>query len=90
MLHAIRSRRESFWRDRKADAVLDFIEDDIVFQGVGANDVVVVGVLIPPHDSGGLVNCATNRFESNAHGAVQDRNAVPNRQRKPAGGAILG
>ena len=55
MLHSVGAGWEAFRRDRGSNVVFYLVEDDVVFESICADDVVVVGILVAPYDSGGLV-----------------------------------
>src|SRR5438105_2567945 len=90
MFDTIGAGRKPFWCYRQPNPTLYLVKDNIVFQGVGAHDVVVIWISISPDDSRRLIDAAVHRLEGDAHLAVSDAPRIPNRQRKTAGGAISG
>ena len=71
VLYPIGTGRQTFRRNRRSDAVFDFIKHDIVFKGIRPGDVVIVRILVSPNDSGSLVYRAINGFESYTELAVR-------------------
>src|SRR5215471_10771630 len=66
VLHAVRPRGKALRRDRQARARLHLIEHNIIFQRIGASDVVVVRVLESPYNPGCSVDTAIHGFECDA------------------------
>jgi hypothetical protein len=69
-------------------AANDAVEADIVFQRVGADDIIIVGVLQPHHDAAGLIDLAADRLEAELDGDIGGRQAFGNRERKTVVGAV--
>src|SRR5215510_9369706 len=72
----------TFERQILALAVLNFVEYDIVFERVRADDVVVVLVAVAPHDARRLILLPRNGFELHADVSVFRRDAVVNAERE--------
>src|SRR5258706_871676 len=73
----------------QTNAVFHLVEHRIVYQGVRTNDVVVVLVLVSPHDSSSLINDAGHSLERDADLPIPKRSAFPYHDGKPASRPIL-
>ena len=71
-----------------APALDDAIESDVILKRVGANHVVIVGVLEPHGDAPGLIDLAGDRLESDFNVKIGGGEALMDRERKPIIGAI--
>src|SRR5947209_6184874 len=77
------------WRDlevRALDllpaALHDAVKADVVFEGVGADDVVIIRARQPYRDAAGLVDRAADRLEPHHDIEIPRRNGLVDRQRK--------
>ena len=68
---------------RLADAVLHLKYLDVLFQGIGARQIVIVFVLVSPDDPAGLHLAPGDRFEAHAHLAIAEGGVIENRQGIP-------
>ena len=72
-----------------ASAPIDYvIEVVVVFQGVRADDVVIVRVLEPEDQSRGPVHIPRNSFELYIHFEILERTVIRNDERKAVVGLI--
>jgi hypothetical protein len=62
-------------RERGALAVNRLVGHDVVFEGVPADDVIVVGVARPEHEAAGLIRFAADRLEFHLGETVLHRRA---------------
>src|SRR6185503_15604805 len=62
--------------ERATDAIRGLVEDDVVFEGVGASYIVVVCVSCPPDDAAGAILGARDRLEFHLDESVADARAL--------------
>src|SRR6266571_2657472 len=65
-----------------AAAILHVVPADVVLQGVRPREVVVVFVLVPPHDAARAIHPAAHRFAPNRYAHVPERGAVSQGERE--------
>src|SRR6185503_7864546 len=75
--------------DRDAPAVLGVVERDVVLEGVGAGDVVVVAVLPAPDHAARLVLAARDRLEAHLDEAVLELRPGQDAPRERAAAGLL-
>jgi hypothetical protein len=80
----------SFGSERSSLAVLDLVKDYVVFEGIRANDVVVVLIAKPPDNSGGAISLALNGFKPYLHLGVFQEGSFVDGEREPARSAVRG
>src|SRR5205809_2561191 len=71
-----------------AAAVLDVVPADVVLQGIGAGEVVVVLVPVAPHDAASAVHPPTHRLAPNRNTYVAERGTIRDRDWEPVVGAV--
>src|SRR5450759_2534495 len=78
VFHPVGVRHGSFWRKGHPLTVLHFVEHNVTFKRVGANDVIVIRIAVAPHQTRSLVHCPGHRFEFDGDGTVFEAGAIPN------------
>ena len=76
-------------RDLLPSAIHDAVETDVVFERVGAGDVVVVSVGEPHRDASRLIDLAGDRLEVNRHIHILRRERQIHSERKAIGRSVL-
>ena len=62
---------------------MNFVEDDIVYQRIGANDVVVLGILVAPDEACSLIDRSADDLEFDRHIDIERGYLVVDEDREP-------
>ena len=70
-------------RQIRAPAALDLVQHDVVFERVGAHQVVVVFVLVAPDEPGGLIDATRDRPEAHGDVGIRSGDVADDRHGEP-------
>src|SRR6266699_2904925 len=71
-----------------AAAILHVVPADVILERVCPREVIVVLVLVPPHDAARAIHPAAHRFAPNRYAHVPERGAVSQGEREAVVGPI--